>query len=297
MKRKNTFTLVYFFFLGLFIANAQQQLGYTLKPGQSFLVKQVANQEMVMKMDGTQQVLNNEMDALFSFTVQDEVEEGYALEFEFKDFAMKSSTNLQGTLIDVRASEPQEGNLMSTIFSGLLGTKLNITMKKTGEILSVTGADKLVGQMLGAAGDLDEFTKNLMQKSLEKEFSSESLSNSFEQMTFMYSDQPVSDESTWETIFEGKINAQNKWTLEKVDGDTVSLSGNSAITMNTQESSLSMDLSGSQEIIVQASKATGFINKMMVNANGEGASKMAMAENVEIPTTLKQTITYELIQE
>lgn len=297
MNRKNTFTIVCFFFLAVLIANAQQQLGYTLKPGQSFLVKQVANQEMVMKMDGTQQVLNNQMDALFSFTVQDEVEEGYALEFEFKDFAMKSSTNLQGTLIDVRASEPQEGDLMSTVFSGLLGTKLNITMKKTGEILSVTGADKLVGQMLGAAGDLDEFTKNLMQKSLEKEFSSESLSNSFEQMTFIYSDQPVSDESTWKTTFEGKINAQNKWSLEKVEGDTVSLSGNSAITMNTQESSLSMDLSGSQEIIVQASKTTGFINKMMVNANGEGASKMAMAENVEIPTTLKQTITYELIQE
>lgn len=297
MKRKNTLTIVYFFFLTVLIANAQQQLGYTLKPGQSFLVKQVANQEMVMKMDGTQQVLNNEMDALFSFTVQDEVEEGYALEFEFKDFAMKSSTNLQGTLMDVRATEPQEGDLMSTIFSGLLGTKLNITMKKTGEILSVTGADKLVEQMLGAAGDLDEFTKNLMQKSLEKEFSSESLSNSFEQMTFKYADQPVSDESTWETTFEGKINAQNKWTLEKVEGDTVSISGTSAITMNTQESSLSMDLSGSQEIIVQASKKTGFINKMMVNANGEGASKMAMAENVEIPTTLKQTITYELIQE
>lgn len=297
MRYSNRSAVFLLAFVFVFLAQAQEQLGYNLEVGQSFLIKQDADQEMTMDIDGTQQIITNDMEALFSFTVAGVSETGYDLTFEFKDFAMKSSSNLQGTMMDVRASEPKEGDLMSTIFGGLLGTQLQISLRKTGEIMAVTGAEKLVENMLNSAGDLDEFTKNLMQKSLEKEFSSESLSNSFEQMTFIYSDQPVTTESIWETTFEGKINANNEWKLEKIEGDSVSLSGNSAITMNAKETSLTMELSGNQEIVLQASKETGFINKMMVSASGEGNSTMAMAENVQIPTKLKQNITYELIQE
>ncbi|NKI32646.1 DUF6263 family protein [Croceivirga thetidis] len=276
---------------------AQELLGYNLETGQNFIIKQSALQEMTMDIENTQQIITNDMESVFSFTVAEITESGYNLTFEFKDFAMKSSSNLQGTMIDVRASEPKEGDIMSAIFAGLLGSQLQISLLKTGEISSVSGADQLIENMLNAAGDLDEFTKNLMRKSLDKDFSSESLSNNFEQMTFIYSDKAVDSDSSWTTNFEGKINSLNEWKIEKIEGDTVSLSGNSAITMNTQESSLSMDLSGKQEIVLEASKETGFLTKMMVKANGEGSSTMSMAENVEIPTKLTQTITYELIEE
>lgn len=297
MKRLNTLFLLLLCLCSCPELLAQELLGYNLEPGQNFIIKQSALQEMTMDIENTQQIITNDMESVFSFTVAAVTESGYDLTFEFKDFAMKSSSNLQGTMIDVRASEPKEGDIMSSIFAGLLGSQLQISLLKTGEIREVSGADQLVENMLNAAGDLDEFTKNLMRKSLDKDFSSESLSNNFEQMTFIYSDKAVDNNSTWTTNFEGKINSLNEWKIEKIEDDTVSLSGSSAITMNTQETSLSMDLSGNQEIVLQASKETGFINKMMVNANGEGNSTMPMAANVEIPTKLKQTITYELIQE
>jgi len=276
---------------------AQQLLEYNLKVGDTFLVKQSGTQEMVMEIEGTQQIISNDIEALFLFKVALIDGKSYGIDFEFKDFAITSSSNLQGQLMDIRATEPKEGDMMSTIFNGLLGTQLQLQLQKNGKILAVNGADKLIENMLSTVGELDEFTKSLMKKSLEKEFSSESLANSFEQMTYIYDQKAVSIGTKWNTSFKGKINAENQWTLEKIEEGTVSISGTAKIIMDTEDTSLSMKLNGQQETMVEASSSNGFPLKMIVKGSGEGISTMAQAQNVEIPTTLKQTITYELITE
>lgn len=279
------------------VLNGQFQLGYTLQEKDTFLIKQTGNQEMVMEIEASKQIITNDTEALFLMEVNSFDGEVYTIDFEFKDFAIKSSSNIQGILMDVRASQPVEGDMMSTIFSGLLGPRLQIQLRTTGKILAVTGTDALIDKMMATVGELDEFTTNLMKKSLEKEFSSESLAQSFEQMTYFYGEAPVSIGDTWNSEFSGKINAKNEWKLEKADDTMVSISGTANITMKTNEAALNMDLQGNQETLIQASKVTGIVQKMMVSGSGKGISTMAQAKGVEIPTTLKQTITYELITE
>lgn len=296
MALKNYHIALLLFFFTL-LGFSQQQLGYKLTSGLTFKIKQVANQEMVMKIENSEQIITNEMEALFLFVVDGKDVDHYDISFEFIDFAMKSTSNLQGVIMDVRASEPVEGDITSTIFNGLLGTHLQMKMKENGKILSVTGADKLIDKMIETVGDLDDFTKNLMRESLAKDFSSESLSGSFEQMTFIYPDEPVAVNDTWTNEFKGKVDAKNDWLLEKIEARMVSISGQSAITVDAVDSSLSMSLSGSQEILVQAFEESGFIKNMIIKGATEGISTMGMAAGVEIPTTLNQTITYELIEE
>lgn len=291
--KRNFFTGILFAFSA--IAMAQHHLGYRLEQGAKFTLKQVAQQEMVMQIDSTQQIITNEMEALYAMQVDQKEAGVYLISFEFLDFAIKSSSNIQGLLMDVRASAPVEGDLMSTIFSGLIGIKLELNMKENGAITAVAGTDALINQMLSGA-TLDDFTKNLMKQSLENQFSSESLSSSFEQMTFIYPNTtgPVGHE--WTTAFKGKLDATNNWKLNKVAANTLFIAGEAAITVAADEGQIKMDLKGTQQTQLEASATNGFPQKMSTTGSMTGISTMAMAQGVSIPTTLTQTITYTLIK-
>ena len=64
--------------------------------------------------------------------------------------------------------------------------------------------------------------------------------------------------------------------------------------MNNATGSMDMSLSGTQETIIEADAKTGLLQKMMAQIKGEGTATSAMG-GMEIPVTLNQTITYELI--
>ncbi len=290
---QSLFTLLWFcscpFVLG------QTVSGYELEVDDVYVVKQNARQLMTQKMEGTSHEITNDLEGLFEFKVTGKTGDIYSLELVFLDFALKSSSSIQGVLMDVRASEPKEDDVFSTVFGALLNQRLNLEMTRQGKITSVIGGDTLINRMVNTVEDLDEFSKSLMKKSLEKDFGSEGLARSFEQMTYFYSNDPVSAGATWTTDFQGKVSGTNTWTLEKIEGDTTSISGEAKISMYNVDNTMTLSLKGTQETLVQASTSNGFLLKMMVSGSGSGTSVMTQMGNVEIPTTLEQTITYELI--
>ncbi|WP_136468070.1 DUF6263 family protein [Flagellimonas onchidii] len=284
------------FLLGTMLSFSQTTLGYHLKKGEAFNIKQTAHQVMVQSMEGTSHEITNDLEGIYEFKVTNVDQNNYGITLQFKDFALKSTSSLQGTLMDVRASEPVEGDIVSNMFSTLIGHEMGMKMDKQGKVLSIDGGDELVEKMINSVPGIDDFTKNIMKKSLEKEFSSDGLARSFEQMTYFYPTEPKNIGDTWEAAFSGKVNSINQWKLEKVEGDVLSISGNADVTMENAEQALTLSLNGHQETLIQASAKNGFIIKLMVSGKNEGKSIMAH-NNMEIPTTLDQTITYELITE
>ncbi len=284
------------FLLGTMLSFSQTTLGYHLKKGEAFNIKQTAHQVMVQSMEGTSHEITNDLEGIYEFKVTNVDQNNYGITLQFKDFALKSTSSLQGTLMDVRASEPVEGDIVSNMFSTLIGHEMGMKMDKQGKVLSIDGGDELVEKMINSVPGIDDFTKNIMKKSLEKEFSSDGLARSFEQMTYFYPSEPKNIGDTWKTAFSGKVNSINQWKLEKVEGNVLSISGNADVTMENTEQALTLSLNGHQETLIQASIKNGFIIKLMVSGKNEGKSIMAH-NNMEIPTTLDQTITYELITE
>ncbi|MEX0315865.1 MAG: DUF6263 family protein [Allomuricauda sp.] len=284
------------FFLGTLLSFSQITLGYNLKKGKVFNIKQTAHQVMVQNMGGTSHEITNDLEGIYEFKVMAADQNGYQIMLQFKDFALKSSSSIQGTLMDVRASKPIEGDIVSNMFSALIGHEMKMQINKQGKILSIEGGDELVEKMINSVPSVDDFTKNIMKKSLEKEFSSDGLARSFEQMTYFYPNEPKNPGDTWQTEFSGKVNAVNQWKLEKVEANMMSISGNADVTIKSAEQALTLSLTGHQETLIQASTNDGFIIKMMVSGKNEGKSIMTQ-NNMEIPTTLDQTITYELITE
>ncbi|PRX54375.1 DUF6263 family protein [Flagellimonas meridianipacifica] len=274
----------------------QQKLAYNLKKDDFFKIKQEAKQLITQELEGAKHELTNDLEAIFSFNVVGETESIYTIEMAFEDFGMKTTSNLQGVLIDVKASEPEAGNMMSEIFSGLIGHKLQMTMQKDGKIIEVSGGNELVENMITKAGITDDFNKNLMRKSLSKEFSSVGLAKSFEQMTYFYPSNPISVGDTWNNEFSGKLNAKNSWKLEESGSEGSSISGTASITVDTEENGTIMTLAGNQQTSITTNASNGFIRTITSESLAEGISKVTNLGDVEIPTSIKSTITYELIQ-
>ncbi len=294
MKQFYTLLFSIFFLGGVY---GQTSLQYNLKKDEIYVVKQEAQQIITQELEDTSHVLTNNIDGVLEFTVLDEGENDYTIELIFKDLNMKMTSNLQGELMNVKAKEAVEGDMQSMMFNSLLGSPVNMRLSKNGAILEVAGGDSLVTKMVNTAGLEDEFTMNIMRESLKKEFGSEALSDSYEQMTYIYSDSPVGAGDTWQNEYTGKLNAKNTWTLTELTDDNAKISGTADVIMKIEEPAVTMNLIGTQSTEITTDVDSGFIIKMSVEGSSKGTSIMAQMGNQEIPTTIQSTITYQLITE
>jgi len=292
---KHTVTLLVFIFCSS-IVWGQSVLKYNLNTGDTFRVKQSAEQIITQELEGASHVLTNTLDGILEFTVKEAYDDSYRVALKFKDLNLLMTSSIQGEVMNVRAKEVTEEDMQSKIFNSLLEQPVEMVLSKTGAILEVIGGDSLVNRMANASGLEDDFSKNMMKKSLKEEFGSEALSNSYEQMTFIYSEHKVMVGDTWQNIYTGKLNTQNTWTLNAIEDENTIISGNAAITMTVEELTTTMNLNGTQNTELTANHKNGFIKLMKVVSEATGVSTMAQLEDQEIPTTITSTITYELIE-
>ncbi len=273
----------------------QTSLEYRLKIGDVFVIKQNAEQIITQKIEGASHAITNTIDGVLEFKVIGEREDHYIIELTFEDLNLNMSSSIQGELMSVRAKEVVEDDMQSQIFNTLLHNPVQITLAKTGDIFEVKGGNSLVTKMANASGLEDEFSLNLMKKSLEKEFGSEALSNNYKQMTYIYPTTKIKVGDTWKNEYDGKLVAKNVWKLDGLTAKNASISGKAQVRMDVKEPATTMLLSGTQETMITTDIATGFILKMTVNGTSNGISTIAQIGDQEIPTTIKSTITYELI--
>lgn len=273
----------------------QTSLQYTLSEGDNFTIKQTAQQIITQELDGAVHQITNNLDGIMQFVVVAENADNYQIEVTFTDLNLNMSSSIQGELLNVNAREVNEEDVQSRIFNSLLNEPIYMVLARNGDVLEVTGGDSLVTKMANSSGLQDEFSLNMMKKSLEKEFGSEALSNSYEQMTFIYPDKKVAVGEGWENEYFGKLSAKNLWTLNELSANAASISGKAMVEMDVAEPATTMKLTGEQTTTILTNLGSGFIQRMRVEGIFEGASTMTQLGDQEIPTTIKSTVTYELI--
>lgn len=277
--------------------NGQTKLEYHLKKGDVFKVGQDAVQIITQELDGATHEITNHIDGILEFKVLGEVDNGYEVALTFEDLNLKMTSSIQGELMNVRAKEVNDEDMQSKVFNTILNNPVKMVLAKTGNILKVQGGDSLVSKMARASGLEDEFSINMMKKSLENEFGSEALSNSYKQMTFIYPDRMVEVNDQWENVYDGKLKTTNLWTLKSIVDHKAEIGGKATVLMDITEANTIMKLSGTQTTTVTTDTTTGFIIHMLVEGMSTGISTMAQMGGQEIPTTIKSKITYELINQ
>lgn len=286
-----------FFALICLVTWGQSTLHYTLKMGDKFVVEQNASQYITQQIEGISHELENDISGLMEFKVTAVKEDLFEIDMSFLDLDMRVKSNLQGELMNIDAKEPTEDNVQSKIFNSLLKVPIQIVLAKSGNVLAVNGGDSLITKMTEASGLTDETSKMALRESLKGEFGSEALSNSFEQMTYIYPEYRDSTLTSWENEYSGKLSAKNSWKLETSTNSQNHIKGEAAITMNIDDGATSMSLTGKQETTITTDANTGFILDMLVEGFSEGTAMTDFSGDVEIPTTVRSTTTYKLIQD
>jgi hypothetical protein len=275
----------------------QSPLGYQLEEGDIFLVEQQAEQQIVQSLDGTSHQLTNRISGVLQFRVMQVRDTTYLLEFMFRDLVFQIESSLQGVLLDIHASEPEPSDTQSQIFSAMLNVPVQMEMGRQGKIHNVNGGDSLVARVVEQAGLTDGFNKTVMRRTLEQEYGSRALAQSYEQMTFFYPDRPIAVGDQWKNTYEGKLSTENTWQLDSLNTDRAVIRGTATLKMKTADPSSSMDLEGTQTTTVLTSRPTGFLKEMKVENQASGISTSAQTGDLEIPTTITSMITYRLIEQ
>ena len=275
---------------------AQTNLQYKLKEGDVYKVKQEASQVISQELEGAVHEITNRVSGLLEFKVVKERDTTFEIDLFFRELNLQMTSSIQGELMNVNAREVKENDIQSRIFNSLLNEPVHIVLNNNGDILEVTGGDSLVAKMSGASGIEDEFSLNMMKKSLEREFGSEALSNSYEQMTFIYPSAPVKVGDSWRNQYLGKLSSDNSWQLEAVTDSSATIRGDARVTMDIAEPMSTMKLAGTQSTWIKTDLLSGFIVSMKVEGTSEGVTIMAQMGDAEIPTRIESITTYELIQ-
>ncbi|SDS64339.1 hypothetical protein SAMN04515667_2639 [Formosa sp. Hel1_31_208] len=287
-----------FLIIGIVASNltyAQTTLQYRLNAGDTFKVLQTAKQDIVQNMNGSKHEMTNLLEGDFTFSVEIVTDSLYHIKFKFDRFKMISTSNLLGEIFKINTKdEIPEDDIQGKIFAQLVTTDLYMEMYKTGQIKSVSGSEKLIDNMINSAGDFDDFTREMMKESVRKEFGNESLAQSFEQMTYIYTNKSLRTGDSWSNNFDGEMSATNVWTLEQITNDDVFIKGTSDVIFMTDDGAIAMNLTGKMTTDIVSSLQTGFIKRMTSTSNDSGISIMRDMKNVEVPTTIISEITYKI---
>ncbi|MCG2462018.1 DUF6263 family protein [Flavobacteriaceae bacterium F89] len=291
-------SLVYLLFFTL-CGNAllgQSLLEYNLKAGEVYTIKQKATQEITQNLEGAAHVITNYIDGILEFKVVGETDGNYNIDLTFKDLNLELISSIQGKMMEVHAKEVVEGDIQSKVFNSLLEHPVHLILARTGDILEVSGGEELVEKMTASSELEDDFSKNMMKKSLESEFGSQALANSYKQMTFIYPKKNVRVGDTWKNAYQGKMQTENTWTLDSLTNEHAVISGKANVVMDIKELSSTMNLMGTQQTTITTDLSSGFVQNMKVEGISEGTSQITQMGDQEIPTTIKSTVSYQLIK-
>lgn len=272
---------------------SQNTLEYKLNIGDNLTIAQVSTQQITQDINGSKHEMSNNLECNFNLIVTAKTDSTYLINFQFKRFKLKTTSNLYGDLMNVDTNmEGKTGDLESKMFSGLTSSVLKIEMLKTGKILKVTGTEAMIKKMVENTEIDDQFTKELTIEALKEEYGNKSLSRSFEQMTYFYPKKKVLVGDQWTNTYSGALLAKNNWTLNEFNKNIV-LDATSNISMVSEEASHVMKLKGSQDTHVIANKLSGFPELITVTSTTQGTTVMNQMETVEIPTTIISKTTYK----
>lgn len=272
---------------------AQYELDYELSVGDEFLLEQIAVQDMEMNMETFTQLVTNEIIGVYTFKVTEITNEGYMIDSAFKSFSMKSSSNGM-ILMEASTTAPvADDDIMSKMFKGLVDKTIQIHMDKNGKIISLEGTDELINAMIDNADVEDELTRGMMKEGMKGEFGNESLSKSFEQITYLFADKDLEIGDSWNNQYSGTLEADNTFTLKRYSNEGIEITGEALVKLKSDDNDIKMLLSGTQETSATLDTKTRFLRAATITQKAAGVSTLKNMGGQEIPTKITSTITYK----
>ena len=281
--------LVFALAIALLLVSAKTDnvsLKYNLKVGNTYKLITTADQTIEMTMMGQAQNIKNKIEGAIFLKVL--TTEGKVITFDTWYDKLKMSIETGMGSFVMRSDSMQDSNPGSKMLNTMMNKHFTIKMSTSGEILEVSGSDKVMEDALNAIKGLEESQMSMMKESIKQFVGKDALKGSFELSLRCLPDKPVSVGDSWtsqvELVSALSATVNTTWKLSDRKNGVSVLEGKS--TLKTKENAPSQNISGipikynikgEQQILSKIDEKTGWIIESTINQDISGEMEMDLS--------------------
>jgi hypothetical protein len=285
-----------------------------LKAGESHEMKITQTQNMTQTAGGQEQKMKQVQEMIMGLAVLSVDANGVMdVEMTYKSMKMTMDSST-GQHIDFDSVNPKpvdpnkpDEKMLAAMFSAMVGSKIQMKMKPTGETYDVRGLKAMAAKMKEKMSNNPE-TQG-MEGFFDKMFDEKQVKETTGSMLCMFSGEPVAVGDTWyNTIsmdFVMPIDIDTTYMLkQRKDGiayiDAVAKMdmGDSSKTIEIDPNNkMSMQISGTMNSTSQVDEKTGLARKSNMTMNFSGVVKMGVSPQMPEGMTMPMTITGDAVIE
>jgi hypothetical protein len=299
-----------------FAAEDKVDLKLRLKAGESHEMKMTQTQNMTQTAGGQEQKMKQVQEMVMGLDVLSVDANGVMdVEMTYKTMKMTMDSSM-GQHIDFNSVNPKpvdpnkpDEKMLAAMFSAMVGSKIQMKMKPTGETYNVRGLKAMVAKMKEKIGSSPEMQG--MEGFFDKMFDEKQVKEMTGSMLCMFPVEPVAVGDTWyDTIsmnFVMPIDIDTTYMLkERKDGiayiDAVAkmdMGDSSKAIELDPNNKMSMQISGTMNSASQVDEKTGLTRKSNMTMNFSGVVKMGASPQMPegMTMTMPMTITGNAVVE
>ncbi|AYO58053.1 hypothetical protein CO230_07920 [Chryseobacterium sp. 6424] len=254
---------------------------FKLKVGETYpLITYQKDVQTMTAPDGKMQSGTTESTDEMTFTVNKFENGVYDITINLLSKRNAQSANGKSIIVDTKLAEPKEEQLkmMWKVNKALVGNKLSLKMKESGEVMSITGFDPVYAKVTASVGSVlkEAAQKKAFNESFKQSFNEKILKDQFTKNLLLIPAKGVKLGEKWtrteNASADGKIKITTHYTLKNVANGLVTIDVTGGIPKKsdkkTQEGitrSLSSELTQSGTILLDQN--TGWIKNQNIAVN------------------------------
>jgi hypothetical protein len=281
------------------------KLEYVFKVGDEYMMSQSTKQVLRQTIMGTEQKGENEYTGDMKLKVMEVTNDGAKIEMQFIKLKSKSVTVLGEVLIDSEGDAEQVQNKM---VKSMMNKPLTVTANKSGQIVSVEGAENLWADL--SAVNIDDRAAATAKQTLEQFIDNSSLKSNIGQAMVRYSESKVKEGDKWNSMTElpldFPIKVDNSWSLISLSGGTAKVNADGIFTTTDKERTIDLpngikakvDLNGAQQLKSNVNVKTGWATDLLIHSELKGKMILLaggmLPENMDVPMEIVTDTSYKI---
>ena len=238
----------------------------------------VYSYDMSSKSMSSQEILGQKIDIdmnmlfIISFVVKEVHETYYDFDVKYEYLKLEAGNIMEKMVVDSKKNDPQDA--MSSLLTEMTQHSFQMKMNKQGEVIGVSGLDKLYEAMTQHAQQLPEIQKQQMISQLSQSFGEEALKGNLGLYSAIFSKETVAPGDTWtqehplntgytqekiKITYTYKGIQENCWVIE-TKGEFSTQGGESFIEIQPGMQAM-VELQATTSSVLKIDRATGWLMK------------------------------------
>ncbi len=307
-KKLLLFALV--FAMPVFVAiGSGVNLELNLKKGDVTKYRATNNQVITQTMGGAEQEIKQDQIYEYDISVIGKDDQGnFNTSITYTRVAIDIEAQGMNMAFDSEKDDKSAANNPQLMgFAALVDKSLNAKFSPAGEIIEVSGVEKMIDEMVADVSAGNEGMKAQMKQTMQQSFNQESLKQMFGGSFIQFPTKSLKKGDTWtekhSITNQFTLNVINNYTLKSVDGGKAKLSISSTLSTepgnksNMQGMEVTYNLFGTQSGEITVDVKTGEILGSEIDQNISGNFSADMAgDKMDVPMTIASKMKVEIVK-